>query len=125
MPGEGEDEEVAEISAPAPTMYRWVSRAQPAPTANGDGAADDTPAERTMALSFSVPAAVLPSIVPGDGAMQVDDVPPTSQLPPPRSSPPHCDVQGCTAIRKYRLVRDFEKGACGMGHLKVLEAQTV
>ncbi|KAI0825198.1 hypothetical protein BC628DRAFT_1410593 [Trametes gibbosa] len=125
VPGEGEVEDVTEVLTPAPTMYRWVSRAQPAPKATGDGGAEDTPAEQTMTLSFSVPVAVLHSAAAGDHAMQVDGEPTTSHLPPPRSSPPHCDVQGCTALRKYRLVRNFQKGACGMSHLKVLEAQTV
>jgi Ino eighty subunit 2 len=34
--------------------------------------------------------------------------------------PAICNVSGCWGPRKYRLVRDFEKGACGMDHLRVL-----
>jgi Ino eighty subunit 2 len=34
-----------------------------------------------------------------------------------------CAVDGCTAKRKYRLVRDWERGACGMDHLYILERQ--
>ncbi len=80
-----------------------------------------------MTMSFSVPASVLAP--KNENAMEVDGgavaipVPPPPRLPP--ATPPMCDVQGCTAVRKYRLVRDFQKGACGMGHLKLLEAQLV
>ena len=38
--------------------------------------------------------------------------------------PAVCAVDGCTAKRKYRLVRDWERGACGMDHLHVLERQS-
>ncbi|KAI0651734.1 hypothetical protein C8Q79DRAFT_55089 [Trametes meyenii] len=123
-PGEGDDEDVTESPAPPPTMYRWVSRAQPVTKTGEEGTQGDALAERTMVLSFSVPTTVLPSVETGDNAMQVDSIP-TVPSRPPHSTPPHCDVQGCTAVRKYRLVRDFHRGACGLNHLKVLEAQTV
>ncbi|TFK34308.1 PAPA-1-like conserved region-domain-containing protein [Crucibulum laeve] len=32
-----------------------------------------------------------------------------------------CAVEGCTLARKYRLVKDWTTGACGMEHLRVLE----
>ena len=38
--------------------------------------------------------------------------------------PAVCAVNGCTAKRKYRLVRDWERGACGMDHLHILERQS-
>ncbi|KAI0724428.1 hypothetical protein C8T65DRAFT_704298 [Cerioporus squamosus] len=118
--GEGEDEEAAEAFAPLPTMYRWVSSARSQPK---EAAGQET-AERVMTMTFSVPASVLAP--KNENAMEVDHgaaVPPPPRLPP--ATPPTCDVQGCTALRKYRLVRDFQKGACGMGHLKLLEAQPV
>lgn len=76
-----------------------------------------------MTMSFSVPVMAFPQR--GDeNAMEVDSA--STSASPPRIPPavqPTCDVQGCTSTRKYRLVRDFQKGACGMGHLKQLEAQ--
>ncbi|KAI0639282.1 hypothetical protein C8Q77DRAFT_1080396 [Trametes polyzona] len=124
-PGEGEDEDVTESPAPPPTMYRWVSRAQPVPKA-GDAGTEDGQPEKTMVLSFSVPISVLPAAqtdASGD-AMKVDSTAATAAPPLPRETP-RCDVQGCTELRKYRLVRDFQKGACGLSHLKALEAQKV
>ncbi|KAH9898537.1 hypothetical protein C8Q73DRAFT_641052 [Cubamyces lactineus] len=121
-PGEGEEEDVAETFAPPPTMYRWISRTQSVPV---PGEQQET-SEKTVVFSFSVPVEALPPTVTqdGDGSMQVDsDMATTARRPQAR--PPHCDVQGCTALRKYRLVRDFHKGACGLSHLKVLETQMV
>ncbi|KZT51207.1 hypothetical protein CALCODRAFT_443421, partial [Calocera cornea HHB12733] len=44
--------------------------------------------------------------------------------PPPRARPQAtCAVAGCEQMRKYRSVKDFEKGACGLEHLKALNAQ--
>ncbi|KAI0778064.1 hypothetical protein BD413DRAFT_600898 [Trametes elegans] len=125
--GEGEDDDVAESTTPAPTMYRWVSRAQPIsqPDESDEEHKKDGPPERTVVLSFAVPVSVLPPAQSsGHEAVDVDSKQ-TPAKPPPSSVPPHCDVQGCTALRKYRLVRDFQKGACGLGHLKVLESQAV
>jgi Ino eighty subunit 2 len=45
------------------------------------------------------------------------------EQPPKPLAPAVCNVDGCTATRKYRLVRDSERGACGMGHLHLLETQ--
>jgi len=43
--------------------------------------------------------------------------------PPPRARPQAtCAVEGCGQERKYRLVKDFERGACGLEHLKALNA---
>ncbi|KAF8481459.1 hypothetical protein JB92DRAFT_3037988 [Gautieria morchelliformis] len=36
--------------------------------------------------------------------------------------PAICNVPGCREPRKYRLVHDFEQGACGMEHLRVLSS---
>ncbi|KAG2028421.1 PAPA-1-like conserved region-domain-containing protein, partial [Suillus americanus] len=43
--------------------------------------------------------------------------------PPLPKEKPQCDVPGCTETRKYRLVRDWVRGACGLMHLKVLEVE--
>lgn len=121
--GEGEEEETVEVAAPSPTMYRWVSSARsPSTPVRGEG----EKADRIMTLSFSVPVFALPQEGSED-AMQVDGrngslfLPPPQRLPP--ATPPNCDVQGCTSLRKYRLVQDFHKGACGLNHLRALEAQ--
>ncbi|KDQ49647.1 hypothetical protein JAAARDRAFT_617681 [Jaapia argillacea MUCL 33604] len=82
-----------------PTMYRWVSSTK---VAEGG--------EKKVVLSFSVPVAALPD----------DEGERRSQ--PVKSRKAVCDVGGCGQPRKYRLVRDWERGACGMGHLKVLES---
>lgn len=98
-----------------PTMYRWISTTRVPGTEKG--------AESKMLLSFSVPVSTLPKPVALkiEGAMDVDQ--PTSQIRPPRSVA-RCDVEGCDSLRKYRLVRDFQRGACGLAHLKHLEAQS-
>lgn len=101
------------------------------------------PVERKMVLSFAVPISLIPGSQSKEGlsnpsgkgdAMDVDGAPappPASTLPtvpppqPPRSNEPAvCAVAGCGAKRKYRLVKDWTVGACGMGHLKLLEAGT-
>jgi len=95
-------------------MYRWVSNA--------------------AGLSFSVPVGILPSAPEHGGDGVVVDL---STLSPAAkklkreaisysapASPPTCDVRNCREVRKYRLVSDWEKGACGMVHLKILQGQT-
>jgi Ino eighty subunit 2 len=96
---EGEEEEVVEVvteEARPPAMYRWISSTQ----GSGESA--------QMLLSFSVP--------------------PTALLAPPHEpegrqpkAPNNCAVEGCGQPRKYRLVKDWTIGACGMAHLKSLE----
>jgi len=68
--------------------------------------------EPRMTLSFSVPPAFL------------SENPSLTQTPvvPPRG-PQICAVAECGSPRKYRLVSDWTMGACGMGHLKLLETQ--
>lgn len=100
-------EESGSLAPTPPTMYRWVSTTKVPPVAGSD--------EPRMLLSFSVPVAVLPQ--PQDEAAQET----APARPPPLQAP--CDVEGCGAMRKYRLVKDWQRGACGMAHLKVLEAQ--
>jgi Ino eighty subunit 2 len=117
--GEVDEDENVEVAAPpvievVPTRYRWISTLRPSP---------DAPPGDKMILSFSVPTSLLPTAAldaDGDTKMDVQEQPPS--LPKPRA-PAVCDIDGCTATRKYRLVRDHSRGACGMGHLHLLEKQ--
>jgi len=100
-----------------PTRYRWISTLRPSP---------DAPPGDKMLLSFSVPASLLPTThqsatsvdAEGDVKMKTTH---DQELP---IAPAVCDVEGCSAKRKYRLVLDWERGACGMDHLHVLERQS-
>ncbi|KAI0291270.1 hypothetical protein BC826DRAFT_1106026 [Russula brevipes] len=124
-PAEGEvDEEESGETAVAPvvpvvevvpTRYRWISTLRPSP---------DAPPGDKMLLSFSVPTSLLPAshqpALDADGDTNMEEQEQRSKPPAP---PAVCDVEGCTANRKYRLVRDWERGACGMDHLHLLERQ--
>ncbi len=93
----GEEEPVDIVEEePEPIMYRWVSSKK----VDGDSS--------HMVLSFSVPPTAMP--LP---RLNSDDSQP--------KAPSSCAVEGCGRPRKYRLVRDWQIGACGMPHLKVLE----
>ncbi|CAL1696073.1 unnamed protein product [Somion occarium] len=96
-----------------PTMYRWVSKVKT--ETNGDGEST-----KQMALSFSVPAAVLPQSRSTGIGMDVDT---ETARPELKQVQPLCNAPGCTVPRKYRLVKDWQRGACGMPHLKLLESQ--
>jgi Ino eighty subunit 2 len=82
-----------------------------------------------MFLSFSVPASLLPnqSTAPdadadADGDVKMETADKQEQEHKSRGMVPAvCAVEGCTGKRKYRLVRDWERGACGMDHLHILE----
>ena len=76
-------------------MYRWSSMTK-------------SPSSE-MTLAFFVPMSALPP-VPLETRWPVGET-------------PVCDVSGCARARKYRLVTDWVKGACGMAHLKMLEHQ--
>ncbi|KAJ3554703.1 hypothetical protein NM688_g2972 [Phlebia brevispora] len=106
--GDAEMEDGEEIAPAVPTMYRWISTSKTTTTAKGENE------QPTMTLTFSVPVTVMRAVPSSDNAGKAVEVPP---------SKPHCDVEGCDSPRKYRLVRDWQKGACGMSHLKVLAAQ--
>ena len=83
-----------------------------------------------MFLSFSVPASSLPkqSAAPdavADGDVKIETGEEQEQERKPRAMVPAvCAVEGCTAKRKYRPVRDWERGTCGMDHLHILERQS-
>ncbi|KAF8824443.1 hypothetical protein HHX47_DHR8000315 [Lentinula edodes] len=69
--------------------------------------------ERRVQFSLAIPAAFLP---PENSAPL-----PLTEIRPPAI----CAVSGCGDPRKYRLVKDWKIGACGMAHLKVLEGMSV
>lgn len=104
---EGEVPEPVEL---IPTMYRWISTTKPLPGDAEPSSRDD--ADGRMKLRFSVPASILPQAAA-----------PPSEMRLPPAEKPVCDVTGCDRARKYRLVKDWLKGACGMEHLKMLERQ--
>ena len=90
------DQKGTTISGP---VWRWVS--------NRSG------------MRVGVPNEVLSTGIGTGDAAKVGGELPVDELPKPRP-PAICDVQGCSARRKYRLVRDFERGACGLEHLNIL-----
>jgi Ino eighty subunit 2 len=107
---------MAPIVEVIPTRYRWISTLRPSP---------DAPPGDKMFLSFSVPTSLLPATmhpvdVDGDVKMETQEQEREAQAVVPAV----CGVDGCTAKRKYRLVRDWERGACGMDHLHMLERQS-
>lgn len=119
-PPDGEMQEAVDI---VPTMYRWISTTKPPdPMTAEHGAAVEgvdvkmtEPAEMKMRVMFSVPVCALPPNIQAQVGGQVKA---------PLAMKPICDVSGCRRDRKYRLVKDWQKGACGMDHLKLLEHQT-
>ncbi|KAF9237001.1 hypothetical protein BU15DRAFT_76371 [Melanogaster broomeanus] len=99
-----------------PTMYRWISTTKSAaPAGEGADSISSAQSDARMRLTFSVPVSVLP---------EDHSIPRGAEVAPaPPSTKPVCDVSGCQQFRKYRLVKDWMKGACGIEHLKVLERQ--
>ncbi|KAK7052182.1 PAPA-1 domain-containing protein [Favolaschia claudopus] len=97
---------------PLPSMYRWISTSRrPTPPAEDSKMpVDSTP---TTSISFSIPKAFLPS----------PDQKVVIQLSA-TTAPSRCAVEGCEKERKYRAVgKEWGVGACGMGHLKLLEGR--
>ena len=71
-------------------------------------------------MSFSIPVVAMPQAEKNNGnSMDLD----REQEPRKNVASLGCDVPGCHEKRKYRLVKDFRRGACGITHLKMLEAQ--
>ncbi|KAJ6480519.1 hypothetical protein C8R47DRAFT_1136049 [Mycena vitilis] len=99
-------------AAPPPTMYRWISTSRPNPIS--PGAEDTKSPDMHMHISFSVPPSMSISFPPQQPAeTQKAEV----------RAPALCGVDGCGQTRRYRLVGgEWGAGACGMSHLKVLEA---
>ncbi|KAJ8087193.1 hypothetical protein AAF712_002732 [Marasmius tenuissimus] len=81
---------------------------------NVDTEQPSAPSEPKMTLSFSIPPAFL---------SETSSLAQAPVAPPPPRGPQVCAVAECSSPRKYRLVSDWTIGACGMGHLKLLETQ--
>ncbi|KAH7882854.1 hypothetical protein F5I97DRAFT_140843 [Phlebopus sp. FC_14] len=102
---DGSEVPEAEVGEPVediPTMYRWVSTTR----------APSTGDEDKMRLTFSVPVSLLGAARGGCGTRAGG------------ASKGVCDVGGCGEVRKYRLVKDWRRGACGMEHLQKLEHES-
>jgi len=95
---EKEEEEPVDVveEEPQPVTYRWIS------SKKVDGGSSQ------MVLSFSVPPTAMPT-------------PPLNPGQSQPKAPSSCAVEGCSRPRKYRLVKDWTIGACGMPHLKSLD----
>ena len=122
---EGEKEEVREVRVP--TMYRWISTSRVPVTQGDNGNGEDVgekeqgkgkgkgkekeKEEKEMRISFSVPVSALPT-----------STPPAETVTKPLSRPTQCAVPGCGKPFKYRLVKDWTRGACGITCLKTLQA---
>ncbi|KAJ7023590.1 hypothetical protein C8F04DRAFT_1047916 [Mycena alexandri] len=110
-------------------MFRWVSSARRA----GAVAADDEKGKAKGAdgmdvdldldqrITFSVPESfLLPQSSPAHTKTE-EDAKPVSAMTP---TPARCAVDGCGGARKYRAVgKAWGVGACGLGHLRVLEGR--
>ncbi|KAJ4484360.1 hypothetical protein C8J55DRAFT_41293 [Lentinula edodes] len=70
--------------------------------------------ERRMQFSLAIPAAFLRPENENAASLPLTEIRP----------PAICAVSGCGDPRKYRLVKDWKIGACGMAHLKVLEGMS-
>ncbi|RDB14982.1 hypothetical protein Hypma_016176 [Hypsizygus marmoreus] len=131
---EGEGDDRSERDVPLPTMYRWISTSRvpvpPAVDADGDVIVDAAP---TMRISFSVPLSVRPAPPPvGENESQAQTEAVLHPLQPcdnenederrRNTRPKVCAAPGCGKPVRYRLVRDWAQGACGMTCLKTLEA---
>jgi Ino eighty subunit 2 len=114
----------AQVVEVTPTRYHWISTTE---TPLRRAAA---PPGDKMFLSFSVPVSLLPnqSAAPdadAGGDVKMETTKEQEQERKTRAMVPAvCEAEGCTAKRKYRLVRDWERGACGMDHLNILERQS-
>ncbi|KAF9459776.1 hypothetical protein BDZ94DRAFT_1267341 [Collybia nuda] len=98
-----EDGEALEPEVRTPTMYRWVSSVK-----MKEGG------EPTMAITFSVPVSAMP---PQPQSLPLESTDVNARLPAPKI----CAAPGCGKPMRYRVVKDWAKGACGITCLKVVE----
>ncbi|KAJ7877846.1 PAPA-1-like conserved region-domain-containing protein [Mycena leptocephala] len=100
------------FSGPVLPMYRWVSTSR-RPLSSTDDNKMAVDSEPSTSISFSIPELLLPS--PDQKVViQLSAVAPPSR----------CAVEGCKGERKYRAVgKAWGVGACGLGHLKILEGR--
>jgi Ino eighty subunit 2 len=109
---DGEEVPEAVPEAPIPTMYRWISSTRPV----DDGQGSVTPA---MVMSFSVPQSV--NVAARESQIR-EAAAYAEELRKAKEQPSQCAIDGCSHPRKYRLVKNWDTGACGLAHLKALEA---
>jgi Ino eighty subunit 2 len=102
---EEDDREVGETEVRMPTMYRWVSSSR-----TQEGSAP------TMGITFSVPISAIP---PQPSPTELFD---SSPRPP---APKSCAAPGCGNPMRYRAVKDWTQGACGIPCLEIVEAAIV
>ncbi|KAJ6575573.1 PAPA-1-like conserved region-domain-containing protein [Mycena vulgaris] len=114
------DAAAAPAGEPLVPMYRWVSTSRkPAAADDNDSMPVDSGADpsASLSISFSIPEAFLP-------AADEDEKHVVIQLAAVAPPPAGCAVAGCEGKRKYRAVgKAWGVGACGLGHLKVLEGR--
>lgn len=105
---EDDEDEVMEevLEEVAPVMYRWVSSSRN----SGDATAD-----QKMTITLSVPITVNSRPIDAEAVTLIKAAERETAV---------CAVEGCTQSRKYRLVKDWTRGACGLEHMRILEAQS-
>ncbi|EJT99167.1 hypothetical protein DACRYDRAFT_23787 [Dacryopinax primogenitus] len=127
-PGSSGDGSVTPQLAPAPTLSRWVS--------SKDGVRWAVPPEAKWLAYMGPVKRVGPGRmqeIKGETEEDVDMDGPADLgeahvelVPPPRARPQAiCAIDGCGQARKYRSVKDFGRGACGLEHLRVLNTLIV
>jgi Ino eighty subunit 2 len=108
-----QQEEVLEMKVP--TMYRWISTSRVPVMQDDNDRSKGTGERKEMRITFSVPISVLPPSVPTGAVVELAKSVPLAR-------PERCAAPGCGKPFKYRLVKDWAKGACGIVCLKTLEA---
>ncbi|KAJ7758381.1 hypothetical protein B0H16DRAFT_1720980 [Mycena metata] len=110
-------------------MFRWVSSARRPPVAavdmkdaDADAMAvdlEEAPTPPVASITFSVPESFL-LIQSASGQFKTEE----EDAKPVLATPARCAVDGCGGLRKYRAVgKAWGIGACGLGHLRVLEGR--
>ncbi|KAF9473921.1 hypothetical protein BDN70DRAFT_885379 [Pholiota conissans] len=111
--GEDEDEAMDVVEQPEeikPIMYRWVSSLHEVPGGDGER-------KMEMGITFSVPENILPR---PSNDMDVDSTEDLEKNRPARG-PAVCAAEGCHNPRKYRMLQDWNVGACGLAHFRIVE----
>ncbi|KAG5642796.1 hypothetical protein DXG03_002101 [Asterophora parasitica] len=118
MDEDNEDDEQPEREVPIPTMYRWVSTSRISPSQQGEALSTDV----QLRITFSVPTSMLS--LPEADSQGLPDAVPIDEKPLQLSTrPTGCAAPGCTNPFRYRLVKDWTRGACGISCLKLLESR--
>ncbi|KAF8644868.1 hypothetical protein AX16_008223 [Volvariella volvacea WC 439] len=117
--GEGKKGRVCiSFSAPVCALPGWMRPVEEVEEGQGQGGVDKDGDVKMESTAANAGGSALPSAHGTGGPL----VPPP--LPLPSKEKPRCAVPNCGAERKYRLVKDFNVGACGIVHLKLLEGMS-